>query len=284
MPSPADPPPADPLPARDPDDEVPGYVVRAHRWALRLWPRSTRRRVATIVAVVALVVGTLAASARLLGYINLELDLVAYLGLALVCWIGAGGALVPIPGVRPLSWLMIVHQGAALDPVVVAVVAALAMALGKTSYYVTARLGERRLHAGDHPVAGAAAVDRAPPVAAPAPSSDGAALVAGRVTGDTEQSVTDAAGTPDGIVGRSRRQMARARDWVSRNMRGHPVRTVFLLSIVPSPLTTVAAAYAGALDIGFRRFFVASLAGFLVLTVLLVIAGRTILAAGEAVT
>ena len=74
-----------------------------------------------------------------------DLDLLAYAGLFIACWVGAGGAIVPIPGVRLVSWLMIVQQGAALDPIVTALVAASAMVLGQTSYFLAARAAANRV-------------------------------------------------------------------------------------------------------------------------------------------
>ena len=64
-----------------------------------------------------------------------------YLGLAAACWVGAGGVLVPVPGVRPLSWVMVVHQSVALDPLVVTGLSALAMAFGQTSLFIAAEYG-----------------------------------------------------------------------------------------------------------------------------------------------
>jgi uncharacterized membrane protein len=51
------------------------------------------------------------------------------------------------------------------------------------------------------------------------------------------------------------------------------------VSLVPSPLTTFGAVAAAKDRVMFRDFFVASLAGFLVLALALVIAGQAILTA-----
>ena len=109
------------------------------------WPTSRRRQVVTIVALMAIILATFLASSRLLRFVFQGLDILAYVALFVACWIGAGGGLVPIPGVRVVSWLMIIQQGAALDPVIVAVVAAFAMVLGQTSYFLATRATQHRI-------------------------------------------------------------------------------------------------------------------------------------------
>ena len=236
----ADPNVSKPLPASDQGDFIPGSLVRIHARALYAWPDTWRRRIGAIVAVIAFLVATAIVSSRLVGFVLFDLDLIAYVGLALTCWIGAGGALVPIPGVRPLSWIMIVQQGATLDPILVASVAALAMAIGQTSLYVTAHVGRTHVsHHGHH--------DRA----------------RGHHHGTDER--------PD--PGRLRRALARARDLVARMLHTHPGPTVFVVSLVPNPLTSFASASAGAEGVAFRRFFVASTAGFIIFSGLLVLLG-----------
>ena len=68
-----------------------------------------------------------------------------------------------------------------------------------------------------------------------------------------------------------------ARYCALEGLRGQ--RTIFLVSVVPSPLTTFGTVAAAEERVEFRRFFLASLAGFLVMTGALVIAGKGILAA-----
>ena len=115
------------------------------RRLLRRWPTSTRRRVAVVVALIAIIVATTIASSRLLLRVTDNLDLVAYASLFVTCWIGAGGAIVPVPGVRAFSWFLLIQQGAALDPLIVALVGASAMVLGQTSYFLAARTAARRI-------------------------------------------------------------------------------------------------------------------------------------------
>lgn len=221
-------------------------LVRAHAWVLDHWPTSLRRRVAIIVVLVAVGLVVLSAAARLVGA-AIDLGLLAYLGLMAVCWVGAGGALVPVPGTRPLSWVMIVQQSAAShDPIVVALLGAVAMALGQTSYFFATR-------AGEHHVAERHAHGR---------HAEG-----------------QASRTPGRIVSSSRALLERAKGAVSRLMHTHPQPTVFVLSVIPNPLTTFATVTAAATGVPYGRFLVASLAGFLVLTSALVILGQGLLQA-----
>jgi len=220
-------------------------LVRAHAWVLDHWPTSVRRRVAIIIVIVA--IGFIAAStaAHLVGA-AIDLGLLAYLSLMAVCWIGAGGALVPVPGTRPLSWVMIVQQSAVLGPVVVALLAGFAMALGQTSYFFATR-------AGEHKAAGHHGLHRGGPEKTPK--------------------------KPRRLVTEWRALVERGHDAISRLMHTHPQRTVFAVSIIPNPLTTFATVTASASGVHFARFFVASLAGFLVLTFALVILGQGLLQA-----
>ena len=245
------------------DKDLPTAITRAHAWVLQHWPTSLRRRVAMVAVLAA--VGAVAVSwiADLVGA-AIDLGMLAYLGLMVVCWVGAGGALVPIPGVRPLSWIMIVHQGAVLSPPFVALLAALAMALGQSSYFVATRTGKEH-HADRH------GRDTAPQ---PGDSDPG---------GEDEPATVDAAAAPfrppGGIAARSRALLDRGREVVARRMQHHPQRIIFLLSLVPNPLTTFATVTAAATNVPFIRFFAASLAGFLALTIALVVAGQGILLA-----
>ena len=127
---------------RAPAEGVTGRVLRAYAWVLAHWPTSVRWHLALIVVGVVFALALIPFLARLAGTV-IDLGILPYLALMVLCWLGTGGALVPIPGVRLLSWVTIVQQGAYLDPVLVAVLAALAMAAGQTSYFAAARYGDR---------------------------------------------------------------------------------------------------------------------------------------------
>jgi hypothetical protein len=246
---------------RAPDD-VPEPLVRAHRWVLDHWPTSLRRRIAVVVVIVAVAIVVVDALARLVG-VAVGLGLLSYLSLMVVCWVGAGGALVPVPGTRPLSWVMIVQQSTVLLPPAVAVLAALAMAVGQTSFFVATRTEGHRhvkfggLHLHRHEVAGA-------------DDPSGAASESAGAAGKR---------APNRLVAWSRGLLARGEALVKERMTVHPQRIVFVLCVLPNPLTTFATVSAAATGVPFSRFFVASLGGFLVLTVALVVAGQAILAA-----
>jgi len=257
------------LPAEDGEargGDVSERLEQAHGWVVDHWPTTLRRRIGAVAVVIALGLAAISWLARLVG-VAVDLGLLAYGGLMVVCWVGAGGALVPIPGVRPLSWVMIVHQGTVLSPPVVALAAAVAMALGQSSYFVATRTGARR-HAeasGHHRLRhedlqgnGAAG------------ASGGSGKEASGGTGKR---------APNRLVARSRALLSRARDAVERRMKTHPQRIIFLLCVVPNPLTTFATVTAASSGVPFRSFVAASLAGFLVLTIALVLAGQSILAA-----
>ncbi len=243
------------------DEPTPGMVDRAHTWVLDRWPTTVRRRIAAVAVLVA--VGLVATStiARVVGF-AIDAGVLAYIGVMVVCWVGAGGALVPVPGARPLSWVMIVQQSTILAAPIVALTAALAMALGQSSYFLATRIGKRRrLEGHGHH----------------------------RQGGDERSTLDDAGTLPDGatpgakppnrIVARSRAMLVHGQAAVTGRMATHPQRIIFALSVVPNPLTTFATVSAATMGLSFVRFLTASLAGFLVLTIALAVAGQGILVA-----
>jgi membrane protein DedA with SNARE-associated domain len=83
------------------------------------------------------IVGTLIAL-HLARSLEPGISLGAWAGLFLANWIGNGGLLVPIPGLRLVGWTMIVHQGAGDATILVGLVGGLAMGLGQISFYLSA--------------------------------------------------------------------------------------------------------------------------------------------------
>lgn len=235
-------------PAADPEPDS-LHRPQVVEWIIDRWPTSTRRRVATVFAIVAIFVATLIASSRLLRFVFQDLDILAYVGLFVACWIGAGGMIVPIPGVRLVSWLMIVQQGAALDPIIVALIAAFAMLLGQTSYFFAARAAAGRVgrHADD--LDAAAAAERAVDDVRPASAVDAEEL------------------------SRRKRYMQDAERRVNRQIRQHGIATVFLVCALPTPVTTITTTAAATIGMRYPRFALAAFAGFLVLSCLLVAVG-----------
>jgi membrane protein DedA with SNARE-associated domain len=247
-----------------PADGETGRFLRAYAWVLAHWPSSVRWQLAIIVVAVVFTLAAIPLMSRVAGT-AIDLGLLPYLALMALCWLGEGGALVPIPGVRLLSWVTIVQQGANLDPVVVAVLAAVAMAAGQTSYFAAARYGDRfasgRIQKFAHP----------------------GGLGMPTAEGDPELPVD--AVTPV-VVSRTRRWMrvgreraTRAGTVVASRMRTHPRRTMFAVSVLPSPVTTLATLTAAMTGIPFLRFFVPAAAGFLVFSSVLAAGGRGLIAA-----
>jgi membrane protein DedA with SNARE-associated domain len=129
----------------DPDDRPPESLVGVHRSVDERVSPQTRRRLGLIVGFGAAIVGTLIAL-DLLKSLAPSIGLGAWIGLFLANWIGNGGLLVPIPGLRLVGWTMVVHQGADGPTLLVGLVAGVAMALGQTSFYLTAAGGSAHLH------------------------------------------------------------------------------------------------------------------------------------------
>jgi membrane protein DedA with SNARE-associated domain len=198
-----------------------------------------------VAALLAIFVATFIASSRLLRFVFTDLDLLAYGGLAIACWIGAGGALVPIPGVRMLSWLMIVQQGAALNPFVVATVAALAMVLGQSSYFLASRTASAHMREHHDQQLQEEAEER--PIAPPNPP------------------------------GRRAEMMEHAMQRIETQLRRHSMLTVFVVSALPTPMTTLTTTAAASVGMPYARYVVSALAGFLLLAGLLAGIGQVLL-------
>ena len=222
-----------------PRDRVPGIAQRLHNAWLAGLSTSGRDRVALLVAITGIAAASIFLGARLLRILLGLTDLGAYMGLFIVNWVANGGLLVPIPGLRIVGWLLIISQGAALDPAIAGIVGGVAMASGQTSYYVAGDAGRRRTSGHD------TAASRPPRHARLARLSSGPRVV-------------------------------RAKERITRLIRVHGFATISLLSLVPSPLTTFGCATAGAMGMGFRRFVLASLLGRIALGLFLAYLGSSL--------
>jgi hypothetical protein len=223
--------------------------------------------VAVLLVLLAIVAATYVSSANILQRLrNPELDLLGYLSLFVACWIGAGGALVPIPGVRALSWIMIIQQGAALDPLVVALIAASAMVLGQSSYFLATRAAQNRRHRASAP-------DPASMDAETAAAFD--AETAAALDAETGEPQDDLATETDTDTHRHRMPafMTRAADRIQRQIHRHGFITVFAVCALPTPLTTLTTTAAAGSGMGYARYLVAAYAGFLTLTATLAFLG-----------
>jgi membrane protein DedA with SNARE-associated domain len=222
-------------------DRVPGWMRDLNARLDELLPASGRARVAALVGLVAAVIAVAISASRLLLLLFDTFDVLAYAGLFVTNWVANGGLLVPVPGLRIVGWLMIVQQGASLDPLVAGVVGGVAMALGQTSLYVVAASARegvaRREEEARH--------DQARPSRLQAMASG------------------------------ERASAARAR--LERLLHQHGSATIVGVSLLPTPLTAIAAGMAGAMGLGFRRFVVASLVGRLALGLLLAYLGDSMM-------
>jgi hypothetical protein len=244
--------------------------LRGYAWVLAHWPTAVRWHVAVAVVSIVFVLSAIPMLARITG-ISIDLGILPYLALVILCWLGEGGALVPIPGVRMLSWIAIVQLGANLHPVLVAVLAALAMAAGQTSYFAAARYGERFASGRISRFAHLRLPGAGPPASADATGADGSD------DPDIEIQLEDRRSRR--LMRGGRERLGRASAAVATRMRSHPSGTIFAVSILPSPLTTLATLTAATVGIPFPRYFVPLLAGFLVFSTVLVVAGQGLLAA-----
>ena len=213
-------------------------------WIEERWPDTTRQRVAIAVAFTAILIGAFMASTRLLRIAFPNFELIAYASLFVTCWIGAGGAIVPVPGVRLVSWLLIVQQGAALDPIFVAGVAAIAMVTGQSSIFFAARAAATRVRerteGADSEVE---PVGTGPPVTDPVPSGRAAYI-------------------------------ARGEHRVKLQIKRHGFATVLAVCALPTPLTTITTTAAASGGMGYARWFLAAFSGYLALSSILVLVGQ----------
>jgi uncharacterized membrane protein YdjX (TVP38/TMEM64 family) len=216
-----------------------------------LFPRTTRKRLAVVLVILAVLAATIVSSANILQRLrNPELDLLGYVSLFVACWIGAGGALVPIPGVRALSWIMIIQQGAALDPLLVSLIAGSAMVLGQSSYFLATRAAQNRRH-------NASATQQA---AADAELGEDQGDIAAETDTDTHRR-------------RVPHWMTRAADRIQRQIHLHGFLTVFIVCALPTPLTTLTTTAAASSGMGYARYVIAAYAGFLTLCTTLAFLG-----------
>jgi hypothetical protein len=211
-------------------------------------------QVAATVAILAIFVATVIASSRLLRYAFDDLDIFAYIGLFIACWVGAGGALVPVPGVRPISWLMVIQQAAALNPWTVAVVAATAMALGQSSYFLATRAAIAR-----HEKSVASGDEADPTVEADA----------------VEEETTE----PEEPAEPSRRAAAviRMKHRVDDRVQRHATSTAFLTTMLPSPLTTIATTASASAGTRYPRWLAPAFLGYLLFATILAVVGQSLL-------
>ncbi len=234
-------------------DTIADVGIRDRARTLRQrWPEQRRLQVAATLAILAIFVATVIASSRLLRYAFDDLDIFAYIGLFIACWVGAGGALVPVPGVRPISWLMVIQQAAALNPWTVAVVAATAMALGQSSYFLATR----------------AAIARHEKSVASGDEADSAV--------EEDPTVEDETTEPEEPSGRAA-VVIRMKHRVDDRVHRHATSTAFLTTMLPSPLTTIATTASASAGTRYPRWLAPAFLGYLLFATVLAVVGQGLL-------
>jgi membrane protein DedA with SNARE-associated domain len=131
----------------DPHDRAPTFLLDAHRWLDGRVSPKHRHRLGQVIGFGAAIIGTLLAIAEVRS-IGIGVGLGAWIGLFLANWIGNGGLLVPIPGLRLVGWTMVVTQAATNEPaILVGLVGGAAMAMGQASFYLASASGSSHLAA-----------------------------------------------------------------------------------------------------------------------------------------
>ena len=155
------------------------------------------------------------------------------------------------------------------------------MACGQSTYFLVARSGSRLVeeHLAVGPLRGRL------PIPVPEPAHIETAVVGTPVADDgamPDDAIPHggpfAADAVQGTGVRPSGRLAGAASTISGRLQAHPRRTIFIVSVLPSPLTTLTTVGAATVGIPFRTFFAAALAGFLVLSSVLAFAGQAILA------
>lgn len=196
----------------------PAWLRRAITWGIDWTSDKVWVRYLAAVVVLLIVVGT--SAAIILNIRNGDPDdptsaLLAYIGLAFVSFTCCA---VPIPGIAPVLYAMVIYCGFALDPLIVALVAGPAMALGEGVSWLLGAMGLRiaEKHSDDG-------------------TPDGATVPSGGV----RRFITGLASHVD--------------EWMEK--RGFI--TLLVLAAVPNPIVAFANITAGATGMPFWRFYTA---------------------------
>ena len=264
-------------------DRVPHIMLRVQAWG-QSWLSSESRVMLGVVVVLLAVFAVIAlSSVRFFRVIFDALDIVAFLGLFLVNWLGNGGALVPIPGARFIGLLLIFQQAVILPSWEVFGVAGAAMALGLLSYYVAGARTAESYAEGDAAGAEQLAADTGMLDEDAVDFSPGAGLDEAAVsaitgveplpdepTGDTEAPSADA-GTRGRLRKRFTSSLRRAQSRAQPIIEQRGTAGMFLLCFAPTPMGTAAAYLGGLLRFGFVRYLAASFAAKYLLAGLIVL-------------
>lgn len=264
-------------------DQAPSFMLRGQAWLHRWLSNESRVVVGVGVVIFAVLVVLALSTLRFLQIVFDALDLVAFVGLFLVNWLGNGGALVPIPGARFAGLLLIFQQAVLLPSWEVFAVAGGAMALGLLSYYIAGARTAKSYLAGDSEGAQELATetgmlgDERPEFS---PGAEIDADVVSAMAGVAPQEPR-ASGSPSAAAQPAPRT-ARLRERFSSSLkraqeRAQPVIEqrgpygMFLLCFAPTPLGTAAAYIGGLMRFGFSRYLLASFAAKYLLAGIIVV-------------
>jgi hypothetical protein len=275
-------------------DRAPSFLLRTQDW-FQSWLSNESRIVLSLVIVILAVVALIVLSSfRFLRVFIDALDIVAFVGLFLVNWLGNGGVLVPVPGARFVGLLMIFQQAVLLPSWEVFGVAGAAMALGLLSYYIAGARTARSYAEGD--TAGAeqlaqetGMLDDGQDKFAPAAvlEAEAASAIAGVVPPSSESEQAAAPTAPETRSGRLRKRFStslkKTQERAQPIIEQRGVSGVFLLCFAPTPMGTAAAYLGGLMRFGFTRYLLASFAAKYLLAGVIVLLGLIFSDAAHAV-
>ena len=264
-------------------DQAPSFMLRGQEW-LHRWLSNESRSVLGLGVVIFAVLVVLALSTlRFLQIVFDALDLVAFVGLFLVNWLGNGGALVPIPGARFAGLLLIFQQAVLLPSWEVFAVAGGAMALGLLSYYIAGARTAKSYLAGDSEGAQQLAAetgmlddeqpDLSPGAGLDADVVSAIAGIAPQAPGTSDDPSADA--RPGSRRARLRKRFStslkRAQERAQPVIEQRGLYGMFVLCFAPTPLGTAAAYLGGLMRFGFSRYLLASFAAKYLLAAIIVV-------------
>ena len=258
-------------------------MLRGQEWFHRWLSNESRITLGLAVVIFAVLAVIVLSSLRFLEVVFEALDIVAFVGLFLVNWLGNGGALVPIPGARFAGLLLIFQQAVLLPSLQVFAVAGGAMALGLLSYYIAGARTANSYSSGDSEGAEQLAAETGMLEDERPEFSPGAGLdadVVSAIAGVTPpaSATTDRPSADTEPVSRMTRLRKRFSTSLKRAQeRAQPVLEqrglygMFLLCFAPTPLGTAAAYLGGLMGFGFSRYLLASFAAKYLLAGIIVV-------------
>lgn len=251
-------------------DRIPSFMLRGQAWFHKWLSNESRVVLGLVIVILAVFVLIVLSSSRFLRVIFEGLDIVAFVGLFLVNWLGNGGVLVPIPGARFIGLLMIFQQAVLLPSWEVLVVAGAAMGLGMLSYYIAGVRTAQSLDDGDAGGAEELAQQTGmldDDVREFAPGAEFDAQAVSAITGvemPDSEAVADTSDASGKRFGRLRHRfttsLREAQQRAEPVLEQRGVAGMFLLSFAPTPMGTAAAYVGGVMRFAFSRYLLATFA------------------------